>query len=83
MTATAPVLTGVRAGNSAPVSFEHVTKRYGDVLAVDDLNLHVENGELMVLPRSIRLRQDDVAAHAGRAGEDHFRGHSHWGYDRQ
>ncbi len=49
MTATAPVLTGVRAGNSAPVSFEHVTKRYGDVLAVDDLNLQVENGELMVL----------------------------------
>ncbi len=49
MTATAPERIDVRAGNSAPVSFEHVTKQYGDVLAVDDLNLQVENGELMVL----------------------------------
>ena len=35
---------------SAPVRFEHVEKRFGgSVLAVDDLNLAVENGELMVL----------------------------------
>jgi multiple sugar transport system ATP-binding protein len=37
-----------RSGHSAPVTFENVTKRYGSVLAVDNLNLSVENGELMV-----------------------------------
>ena len=38
-----------RMGQSAPVSFANVTKRYGNVLAVDNLNLEVANGELMVL----------------------------------
>ncbi len=38
-----------RAGRSAPVSFEGVSKRFGGVSAVDDLNLAVQNGELLVL----------------------------------
>ncbi len=33
----------------ATVSFEHVTKKYGDVVAVDDLNLEIADGEFMVL----------------------------------
>jgi multiple sugar transport system ATP-binding protein len=33
----------------ATVTFDHVTKRYGDVLAVDDLNLAIADGEFMVL----------------------------------
>jgi multiple sugar transport system ATP-binding protein len=33
----------------ATVTFEHVTKRYGDVLAVNDLNLEIRDGEFMVL----------------------------------
>jgi multiple sugar transport system ATP-binding protein len=33
----------------ATVTFEHVTKKYGDVLAVDDLNLAIVDGEFMVL----------------------------------
>jgi multiple sugar transport system ATP-binding protein len=37
-----------RAGNSAPVSFEAVSKQYGNVVAVEDLTLHVENGEMLV-----------------------------------
>jgi multiple sugar transport system ATP-binding protein len=37
-----------RIGNSAPVSFEGVYKRYGSVPAVEDLNLEVENGEMLV-----------------------------------
>ncbi len=36
-------------GRSAPVAFEHVGKRFGSVTAVDDLTLHVENGEMLVL----------------------------------
>jgi multiple sugar transport system ATP-binding protein len=31
------------------VTFDHVTKRYGDVTAVDDLNLEIRDGEFMVL----------------------------------
>jgi multiple sugar transport system ATP-binding protein len=33
----------------ATVTFEHVVKRYGDVLAVDDLSLEISDGEFMVL----------------------------------
>src|SRR3954468_20112103 len=33
----------------ATVTFEHVTKRYGDFLAVNDLNLEIGDGEFMVL----------------------------------
>ncbi|MCA9877909.1 MAG: ABC transporter ATP-binding protein [Thermomicrobiales bacterium] len=36
-------------GRSAPVSFEKVTKRFGNVLAVDALDLEVPNGEMLVL----------------------------------
>jgi multiple sugar transport system ATP-binding protein len=31
------------------VTFEHVTKKYGEVTAVDDLNLAINDGEFMVL----------------------------------
>ena len=31
------------------VTFEGVTKKYGDVTAVDDLNLEIQDGEFMVL----------------------------------
>src|SRR5207247_8259155 len=33
----------------ATVTFDHVTKKYGDVLAVNDLNLAINEGEFMVL----------------------------------
>ncbi len=33
----------------ATVTFDHVTKRYGEVVAVDDLNLEIRDGEFMVL----------------------------------
>jgi multiple sugar transport system ATP-binding protein len=33
----------------AEVTFQHVAKSYGDVAVIDDLNLHVDDGELMVL----------------------------------
>src|SRR4029077_20007091 len=33
----------------ATVTFDHVTKKYGDVTAVDDLNLEIADGEFMVL----------------------------------
>jgi multiple sugar transport system ATP-binding protein len=33
----------------ATVTFEHVTKKYGEVVAVDDLDLEIQDGEFMVL----------------------------------
>jgi len=33
----------------ATVTFDHVTKRYGEVVAVNDLNLEIQDGEFMVL----------------------------------
>jgi multiple sugar transport system ATP-binding protein len=33
----------------ATVTFDHVTKKYGDVIAVGDLNLDIRDGEFMVL----------------------------------
>ena len=33
----------------ATVTFDHVTKKYGEVVAVDDLDLAIEDGEFMVL----------------------------------
>lgn len=33
----------------ASVTFEHVTKRFGDFVAVNDLNLHIEDREFLVL----------------------------------
>src|ERR1700690_3602462 len=33
----------------APVTFDHVTKRFGGVTAVDDLDLDITDGEFMVL----------------------------------
>ncbi len=33
----------------ATVTFEHVTKRYGEVVAVNDLNIEIADGEFMVL----------------------------------
>jgi multiple sugar transport system ATP-binding protein len=33
----------------ATVTFDHVTKRFGDVTAVDDLDLAIQDGEFMVL----------------------------------
>ena len=33
----------------ATVTFEHVTKQFGDFVAVNDLNLEIQDGEFMVL----------------------------------
>ncbi|MGO9179629.1 MAG: ATP-binding cassette domain-containing protein, partial [Candidatus Limnocylindrales bacterium] len=33
----------------ATVTFDHVWKRYGDVVAVNDFNLDIQDGEFMVL----------------------------------
>jgi multiple sugar transport system ATP-binding protein len=40
---------GRAEGNSAPVSFERVSKKFGAVTAVDELTLEVPNGEMLVL----------------------------------
>ena len=37
------------AGTMASVTFDHVYKKYGDVTAVNDLNIHIEDKEFLVL----------------------------------
>ncbi len=32
----------------ASVTYDHVTKRFGDVIAVNDLCIHIEDGEFLV-----------------------------------
>src|ERR1035437_978839 len=39
----------------ATVTFENVSKRYGDVVAVDDINLDIRDAEFMVDRKSTRL----------------------------
>ena len=52
----------------ATVTFDHMYKRYGeDVIAVNDLNLEIKDGEFLCSCRSIGLREDDRAAVRRRA----------------
>ena len=44
------------------IRLESVTKRFAETLAVDDLSLEIERGELLRDAGPIRLRQDDDAA---------------------
>jgi multiple sugar transport system ATP-binding protein len=45
-----PAMTWTGGGLSmATVTFDHVYKRYGDITAVGDLNLEIQDGEFMVL----------------------------------
>src|SRR5215831_2311683 len=47
--ARGPVRAIITVGEMAPVTFQHVTKRFGDdVIAVNDLDLGIEDGEFMV-----------------------------------
>ena len=57
----------------ATITYEHVTKRFDDTIAVDDLSIDVADGEFLVLVRSVGLWQDDCLAHARRA-----RGRDRW-----
>jgi len=45
------------------IRLEHVTKLYGDVVAVNDFSLEVEKGEVCVLIGPSGLRQDHDPAH--------------------
>ena len=54
-------------GSAGGVVFEHVTKRYGDVTAVDDVSFTRRAGRARHAARALGLRQDDDAAHGRRA----------------
>ena len=59
----------------ATVTFDHVWKKYGEVVAVNDLNLE-DPGRRVHGPRgTVGLRQDHVAAHDRGPGGD-LRGHA-------
>ena len=54
----------------ASVTYDHVTKTFGDTAAVKDLLLEVSDGEFMVLVGPSGLRQEHRAAHACRPGAE-------------
>ena len=41
--------TSSKSMRSLPVTFEKVSKHFGSVIAVDEVDLHVQEGEFMVL----------------------------------
>ena len=49
------------------VVFDRVTKRYGNVTAVDDVSFQRRAGRAGHAARAVRLRQDDDAADGRRA----------------
>ena len=63
----------------APIAYEHVTKRFDETTAVDDLNVEVADGEFLVLVgpsgcgKTTALRMlaglEDVSEGAMRIGE--------------
>ena len=44
------------------VRLERVSKRFGDVAAVDDLSLDIQEGEFFSHARAVGLREDDDPA---------------------
>ena len=65
--ARSPFLSSGRVARMAPVVVaESLTKRFGKLIAVDDLSFALEAGHDHRLPRPERRRQDDDAADAAR-----------------
>ena len=52
----------------ASVTYEHVYKRFGDVVAVNDLNIQIAGQGIPGSGGPIGLRQNHRAALSGRAG---------------
>ena len=58
----------------ATVTFDHLTKRYSaEVIAVNDLNLEIADGEFLVLVGPSGCGKTTAPAHGRRAGGDHRR----------
>ncbi len=55
----------------ASVMYDHVTKEFGDVVAVNDLNLEHRRQGIHRPRRSFGLREDDRSANARRLGRNH------------
>ena len=51
-----------RDAGEVDIALRNLTKRFGDMAAVDDLTLDIPRGELLRAARPVRLRQDDDAA---------------------
>ena len=46
---------------AAAVSLDGISKRFGDVVAVDGVTLDIDDGEFFSLLGPVRLRQDHAA----------------------
>ena len=59
---TAPAAAEAGTTGTADIALRGVTKRFGDMTAVDDLTLEIPRGELLRAARAVGLRQDHDAA---------------------
>ena len=59
------------------IRFESVTKRYGDTVAVDELDFVAPSGQITVLVGPVRLRQDHQPAHDQPDDRADVRAHLH------
>ena len=66
----------------ADIDFDRVTKRFGEVEAVSDLSLHVDDGDFLVLLGPSGCGKSTAAAHARRAGRADRGRHRHRGPSR-
>ena len=71
LASAAPAVPLVRSGEGGMTrsDFENVWKEYGDQIVLEDISLEIAAARLRRAGRPIRLRQDDVPAHAARRGE--------------
>ena len=49
------------ANREPKVKVQHLTKKFGDLLVLNDLNFEVQEGKFPVHRRSDRLRQDHLS----------------------
>ena len=57
---------GDRVSNAEPIEARGLVKRYGEIVAVDHVDLTVERGDVFGYLGPERRGEDDVAAHAAR-----------------
>ena len=56
------------------ISFRNISKRWGQAVGVDDVDLDIEARRVLRAVRAVGLRQDDLAAHVRRPSRSADRG---------
>jgi hypothetical protein len=60
----------------ASVTYDHVTKAFGEVIAVNDLDIKIEDKEFLVW--AVRMWENDGPSFISWTGRNHRRSNSDW-----